>query len=88
VAFSPERANPSGVSISRLEMSQKAMRLAWTSEEVDKKLKMTLKRIFEAAHEAFQRSSVPLYQGANLAGFKRVTDAMDLWLCLKSLTIN
>jgi glutamate dehydrogenase (NADP+) len=66
-----------------LEMSQNAMRLAWTSEEVDEKLKMTLKKIFGAGHEAFQISSVPFYQGANLAGFKRVADAMGLWLCLK-----
>jgi glutamate dehydrogenase (NADP+) len=71
-----------------LEMSQNAMRLAWTSEEVDEKLKMTLKRIFDAAHEASQTSSVPLYQGANLAGFKRVAHAMGLWLCLKSLMID
>jgi glutamate dehydrogenase/leucine dehydrogenase len=46
---------------------------------------MTLKRIFDAAQEASQRSSVPLDQGANFAGFKRVADAMGLWLCLKEL---
>jgi len=75
-------ANAGGVSVSGLEMSQNSMRLAWTSEEVDEKLKMIMKRIFEAAHEASQTYSVPLYQGANIAGFKRVADAMLAYGCV------
>lgn len=75
-------ANAGGVSVSGLEMSQNSMRLAWTSEEVDEKLQMIMKRIFEAANEAAQTYSVPLYQGANLAGFKRVADAMLAFGCV------
>jgi glutamate dehydrogenase (NADP+) len=75
-------ANAGGVSVSGLEMSQNSMRLAWTSEEVDDKLQMIMKRIFEAANEAAQTYSVPLYQGANLAGFKRVADAMLAFGCV------
>jgi glutamate dehydrogenase (NADP+) len=53
-------ANAGGVSVSGLEMSQNSMRLAWTSEEVDEKLWMIMKRIFQAANEATQTYSVPL----------------------------
>jgi glutamate dehydrogenase (NADP+) len=75
-------ANAGGVSVSGLEMTQNSMRMAWTSEEVDHRLKMIMKRIFEAAHDASQRYDVPLYQGANLAGFKRVADAMMAYGCV------
>jgi glutamate dehydrogenase (NADP+) len=75
-------ANAGGVSVSGLEMAQNSMRMAWTSEEVDHRLKMIMKRIFEAAHDASQQYDVPLYQGANLAGFKRVADAMLAYGCV------
>jgi glutamate dehydrogenase (NADP+) len=75
-------ANAGGVSVSGLEMTQNSMRMAWTSEEVDHRLKMIMKRIFAAAHEAAQTYNVPLYQGANLAGFKRVADAMLAYGCV------
>jgi glutamate dehydrogenase (NADP+) len=75
-------ANAGGVSVSGLEMTQNSMRMAWTSEEVDERLKMIMKRIFQAAHEASQTYEVPLYQGANLAGFKRVADAMLAYGCV------
>jgi glutamate dehydrogenase (NADP+) len=75
-------ANAGGVSVSGLEMTQNSMRMAWTSEEVDDRLKMIMKRIFQAAHEASQTYDVPLYQGANLAGFKRVADAMLAYGCV------
>jgi glutamate dehydrogenase (NADP+) len=75
-------ANAGGVSVSGLEMTQNSMRLAWTREEVDEKLKDIMRRIFEAAHEASVTYNVPLYQGANLAGFKRVADAMLAFGCV------
>jgi glutamate dehydrogenase (NADP+) len=75
-------ANAGGVSVSGLEMAQNSMRMAWTSEEVDHRLKMIMKRIFESAHEASKLYEVPLYQGANLAGFKRVADAMLAYGCV------
>jgi glutamate dehydrogenase (NADP+) len=75
-------ANAGGVSVSGLEMTQNSMRIAWSSEEVDNRLKLIMKRIFEAAHEASQTYNVPLYQGANLAGFKRVADAMLAYGCV------
>jgi glutamate dehydrogenase (NADP+) len=75
-------ANAGGVSVSGLEMTQNSMRLAWSSEEVDDRLKMIMKRIFQAAHEASETYDVPLYQGANLAGFKRVADAMLAYGCV------
>jgi glutamate dehydrogenase (NADP+) len=75
-------ANAGGVSVSGLEMTQNSMRMAWTSDEVDHRLKAIMKRIFEAAHEASKTYDVPLYQGANLAGFKRVADAMLAYGCV------
>lgn len=75
-------ANAGGVSVSGLEMTQNSMRLAWTREEVDEKLQQIMKRIFEAAHEASEQYKVPLYQGANLAGFKRVAEAMLAYGCV------
>ena len=75
-------ANAGGVSVSGLEMTQNSIRLAWTSEEVDAKLKDIMKRIFDAANEASEKYHVPLYQGANLAGFKRVADAMLAFGCV------
>lgn len=74
-------ANAGGVSVSGLEMTQNSIRLAWTREEVDEKLKDIMHRIFEAAHKASVEFNVPLYQGANLAGFKRVADAMLAYGC-------
>lgn len=75
--YGPGKAvNAGGVSVSGLEMTQNSIRLAWTAEEVDSKLKDIMKRIFEAANNAAKEYNVPLYKGANLAGFKRVAEAM------------
>jgi len=41
-----------------------------------------MQRIFDAAHEASETYHVPLYKGANLAGFKRVADAMLAFGCV------
>ena len=79
VLFAPGKAaNAGGVSTSALEMSQNSMRTAWTFEEVDKKLKDIMVNIYNnvasAALEAGQEDNFVV--GANIAGFKKVADAM------------
>jgi glutamate dehydrogenase (NADP+) len=69
-------ANAGGVSVSGLEMSQNSIRLSWTREEVDQKLKDIMKNIFANANACAIEYGVHLYQGANIAGFKKVADAM------------
>jgi glutamate dehydrogenase (NADP+) len=75
-------ANAGGVSVSGLEMSQNSERLSWSAEEVDNKLKDIMHRIFDAAHDASEKYHVPLFKGANLAGFKKVADAMLAYGCV------
>ena len=71
-------ANAGGVATSALEMSQNSMRLAWTFEEVDKKLHEIMKNIFKEAKKAARDYGVPgnYVVGANIAGFKKVANAM------------
>jgi glutamate dehydrogenase (NADP+) len=71
-------ANAGGVSVSGLEMTQNSMRLAWTREEVDNRLKMIMKSIHTAAAGAAERYGLPgnYVAGANIAGFVKVVDAM------------
>jgi glutamate dehydrogenase (NADP+) len=71
-------ANAGGVSVSGLEMTQNSMRLAWTREEVDNRLKMIMKSIHTAASQAAERYGMPgnYVAGANIAGFVKVVDAM------------
>lgn len=79
VLFAPAKAaNAGGVATSALEMSQNSMRLSWTFEEVDSKLKDIMENIYvemsEAAKEyGFENNFVA---GANIAGFLKVADAM------------
>ncbi|MCL2436738.1 MAG: NADP-specific glutamate dehydrogenase [Clostridiales bacterium] len=79
VLFLPGKAaNAGGVSTSALEMAQNSMRIPWTFEEVDEKLKEIManigKSIDEAAKEAdFEGNFVV---GANIAGFKKLAEAM------------
>lgn len=79
VIVAPSKAaNAGGVAVSALEMSQNSQRLAWTEEEVDAKLKMIMSNIHDnsaAAAEEFG-FGYDLVKGANLAGFKKVADAM------------
>ena len=77
--FAPAKAaNAGGVATSALEMSQNSMRYSWTFEEVDAKLHDIMVNIFhninDAAKEYGQEGN--LVAGANLAGFKKVADAM------------
>jgi glutamate dehydrogenase (NADP+) len=71
-------ANAGGVSVSGLEMTQNSMRLSWTREEVDNRLKMIMKSIHRTALEAAEQYGTPgnYVNGANIAGFVKVVDAM------------
>ena len=79
VWFVPGKAaNAGGVAVSALEMSQNSLRLAWTFEEVDSKLKQIMINIAHnvsdaAAKYGFEGDYVV---GANIAGFEKVADAM------------
>jgi glutamate dehydrogenase (NADP+) len=77
--FAPGKAaNAGGVATSGLEMSQNAMRLAWTAEEVDNRLKLIMQGIHQQALEASMEYGQPgdYVLGANIAGFVKVADAM------------
>lgn len=71
-------ANAGGVATSALEMSQNSMRYSWTFEEVDAKLKNIMINIHKSAMEASKEYGLGynLVAGANIAGFKKVSDAM------------
>ncbi|MCL2322307.1 MAG: NADP-specific glutamate dehydrogenase [Oscillospiraceae bacterium] len=71
-------ANAGGVAVSALEMSQNSIRLSWTAEEVDSKLKQIMKDIFLNSLNAAQSYGlgVNLIAGANIAGFEKISNAM------------
>ncbi len=79
VSFGPAKAaNAGGVATSALEMCQNSMRLNWTFEEVDQRLKMIMNAIYDqsvAASEAYDLKG-NLVAGANIAGFQKVARAM------------
>lgn len=79
VLFAPGKAsNAGGVATSGLEMSQNAMRLAWPREEVDRRLLEIMQAIHRSCLEHGRRKdgSVSYVNGANVAGFVKVADAM------------
>ncbi len=77
VGYAPGKAaNAGGVATSALEMSQNSMRLSWTEKEVDDKLKNIMKHIYKEAKTMSKEYKVTLADGANIAGFKKVADAM------------
>ncbi|NLT34453.1 MAG: NADP-specific glutamate dehydrogenase [Gaiellales bacterium] len=79
VLFAPGKAaNAGGVAVSGLEMSQNSMRLGWTREEVDDRLRIIMKAIHHACRDAATAYSEPTnyVDGANIAGFLKVADAM------------
>ena len=80
IYFGPAKAaNAGGVATSGLEMSQNSMRLSWTFEEVDEKLRGIMDGIFANATKAaaeYADSEDNLVAGANIAGFLKVADAM------------
>ena len=79
VIFTPAKAsNAGGVATSGLEMSQNSLRLSWTFEEVDQRLHDIMVNIFNASYKEAVESGNPfdLLTGANVAGFKKVAEAM------------
>ncbi|NLW89503.1 MAG: NADP-specific glutamate dehydrogenase [Clostridiaceae bacterium] len=79
VYFAPGKAaNAGGVATSALEMSQNSMRLSWTFEEVDEKLRKIMENIFKNATEAATEYNDPenLVLGANIAGMLKIAQAM------------
>lgn len=71
-------ANAGGVAVSGLEMSQNAMHLKWTKEEVDSRLRDIMEGIhYSCVKEGKEEDGYINYQkGANISGFKKVADAM------------
>lgn len=79
VLYAPGKAsNAGGVATSGLEMSQNAARLSWPREEVDARLLQIMRSIHEAclAHGRREDGRVSYVDGANVAGFVKVADAM------------
>jgi glutamate dehydrogenase (NADP+) len=79
VLFAPGKAaNAGGVATSALEMSQNSMRTSWTFDEVDKKLKDIMVNIYNNIDDAEKRANCAdnYVAGANIAGFKKVAEAM------------
>ena len=79
VLYAPGKAsNAGGVATSGLEMSQNAMRMAWPREEVDARLLEIMKGIHAACVQYGKRpdGSISYVDGANIAGFVKVADAM------------
>jgi glutamate dehydrogenase (NADP+) len=79
VLFGPGKAaNAGGVACSGLEMSQNSMRQSWTREEVDQRLHRIMIDIHQRCADAAEEFGTPgnYVNGANIAGFKKVADAM------------
>ena len=79
ILYSPGKAsNAGGVATSALEMSQNAMRLSWTFDEVDDKLHGIMVNIYENCAKAAETYGCAgnLMAGANIAGFEKVCNAM------------
>ena len=77
--YGPSKAaNAGGVAVSGLEMAQNSMRYNWTREEVDNRLQIIMKDIHKACVETAERFDTPgnYVNGANIAGFLKVADAM------------
>ncbi|MGH7543887.1 MAG: NADP-specific glutamate dehydrogenase, partial [Gemmatimonadota bacterium] len=78
VLHAPGKAvNAGGVAISGLEMTQNAIRMSWSREEIDERLQRIMRRIHEQCVEHGQTDGrVDYVRGANVAGFMKVADAM------------
>lgn len=78
ILFAPGKAsNAGGVATSGLEMSQNSLRMNWTRQEVDAKLKQIMKDIHTSCVEyGTEGDHVDYVKGANIAGFVKVADAM------------
>ncbi|GIP21929.1 NADP-specific glutamate dehydrogenase [Paenibacillus sp. J22TS3] len=79
IYFGPAKAaNAGGVAVSALEMAQNSARLAWSFEEVDAKLHVIMKNIYDNSVKAAEEYGHPgnLVVGSNIAGFLKVADTM------------
>lgn len=79
IPFGPGKAvNAGGVAVSGLEMSQNAMKLAWSSDEVNEKLDTIMKSIHEVCikYGTEDDGYINYVKGANVAGFLKVANAM------------
>jgi len=80
VLHAPGKAsNAGGVAVSGLEQSQNSMRISWSREEVDQRLQRIMKEIHQRCVEFGAQSKkerVNYVDGANIAGFQKVADAM------------
>ena len=79
ILYGPGKAaNAGGVATSGLEMTQNSMRMPWTREEVDNRLRMIMKSIHQTCVDVSERFGVPgnYVIGANIGGFLKVADAM------------
>lgn len=79
ILFAPGKAsNAGGVATSGLEMSQNSLRLSWTSEEVDNRLKDIMAAIHQSCvqYGTQEDGFIDYVKGANIAGFVKVADAM------------
>ena len=79
ILFAPGKAsNAGGVATSGLEMSQNSLRISWSREEVDKRLKDIMEDIHDScvAYGENEDGSIDYVRGANIAGFVKVADAM------------
>jgi glutamate dehydrogenase (NADP+) len=79
ILYGPGKAaNAGGVAVSGLEMAQNSMRYNWLREEVDGRLNVIMKSIHKACVETAERFGSPgnYVNGANIAGFLKVADAM------------
>ncbi|QTE21382.1 NADP-specific glutamate dehydrogenase [Polaribacter cellanae] len=79
ILFAPGKAsNAGGVATSGLEMSQNSLRISWSREEVDSRLKDIMEDIHDSCVEYGKNDdgSIDYIRGANIAGFVKVADAM------------
>lgn len=79
ILYGPAKAaNAGGVAVSGLEMSQNSMRVPWSSEEVDNRLRQIMKNIHTTCKETSERFGTPgnYVNGANIGGFLKVADSM------------
>ncbi|MEW4192751.1 NADP-specific glutamate dehydrogenase [Bacillus altitudinis] len=79
ILFAPAKAaNAGGVGVSALEMAQNSARMSWTFEEVDGQLKQMMQSIYRQCTETAEEYGYAgnLMVGANIAGFRKVADAM------------
>ncbi|MEO6970101.1 MAG: glutamate dehydrogenase, partial [Chthoniobacterales bacterium] len=79
ILYGPGKAaNAGGVATSGLEMAQNSMRISWTRDEVDSRLQTIMKAIHRACYHTAETYGTPgnYVNGANIAGFLKVADAM------------